>query len=99
MTQVVFSVAAEKDLEEIGDFVAADNPRRAVSFIREILELCTKIGTAPLGYVARPELGENLRSCSHGRYLIIFQPTDDEILIVRVLHGARNIVALFTDIS
>ena len=33
---VVFSPVAETDLEEIGDYVALDNPRRAVTFVREI---------------------------------------------------------------
>ena len=93
--QVVFSLQAEIDLEEIGDYIAADNPTRAISFIREIREQCVRIAAAPLGYVARPELGEGLRSCTHQRYLIIFQCAEDEVLIVRVLHGSRDITALF----
>jgi toxin ParE1/3/4 len=34
--QCFFSPLAEIDLEEIGDFIARDNPARAVSFIQEI---------------------------------------------------------------
>jgi toxin ParE1/3/4 len=34
---------AEIDLEEIGDYIALDNPKRAVSFIREIRQHCEKI--------------------------------------------------------
>jgi plasmid stabilization system protein ParE len=30
-------------------------------------------------------------------FLIFYQSTDEEILIVRVLHGARDIAALFED--
>ena len=41
--QCVFSPLAEFDLEEIGDYIASDNPPRAVSFIREIRELCVKV--------------------------------------------------------
>jgi toxin ParE1/3/4 len=69
--------------------------RERVSFIREIREQCVRIAAAPLGYVARPELGEGLRSCTHQRYLIVFQYAKDEVLIVRVLHGSRDITALF----
>jgi len=58
---------AEFDLEEIGDYIAADNPSRAVSFVQEIREHCAKIATSPLAYVARPELCEGIRSCSYGR--------------------------------
>ena len=92
--QVVFTVQAEQDLEEIGDYIAIDNPSRAVSFVREIREHCVKISSSPLGYTSRPDLGEGVRSCSHGRYLILFQPSDTDVLIVRVLHGARDLPAL-----
>ena len=93
--QVVFTVQAEHDLEEIGDYIAADNPSRAISFVREIRERCATIALSPLSHVARPELGEGIRTCSHGRYLIVFEPSAKEVLIVRVLHGARDISALF----
>ncbi len=29
--------------------------------------------------------------CAHGNYLIVFEPLDDGALILRVLHGARNV--------
>lgn len=99
MTRVVLSFQAELDLEEIGDYIAADNPERALSFVCEIREHCERIARAPHAYPARPELGEGLRSCAHGRYLIVFQPGAEEVLIVRILHGARDLPALFRDAS
>jgi toxin ParE1/3/4 len=91
--QVVFSIQAEADLEEIGDYIAADNPSRAAAFVREIREHCAKIAASPLGYVARPDLGDGIRTCTHGRYLILFRPRGNEIVIVRVLHGARDLLS------
>ena len=44
---------AEIDLEEIGDYIALDNPKRAVSFVREIRQHCEKIAEGPLHYGAR----------------------------------------------
>jgi toxin ParE1/3/4 len=38
-----FTPQAEIDLEEVGDYIALDNPGRAVSFIREIRQHCEKI--------------------------------------------------------
>ena len=76
--------------EEVGDHIALDNPGRAVSFIREIRQQCEKIADGPNHYVARPDLGDALRICVHGNYLIVFEPFDDGALILRVLHGARN---------
>src|SRR5258708_17156835 len=86
-----FTPQAEIDLEEVGDYIALDNPRRAVSFIREIRQYCEKIAEGPHHYVARPDLGGTIRICAHGNYLIVFEPFDDGALILRVLHGARNV--------
>ena len=36
--QYRFSRQAERDIEEIGDFIARDNPGRAVTFIAELRE-------------------------------------------------------------
>ncbi len=35
-----FSDEAENDLEQIADYIAWDNPRRALSFVRELLSKC-----------------------------------------------------------
>ena len=93
--QVIFTVQAEHDLEEIGDYIAADNPSRAVSFVQELRAHCAKIAAAPLAYAARPELGDDIRGCTHGRYLILFQPARDAVLIVRILHGSRDLPLIF----
>jgi plasmid stabilization system protein ParE len=56
--QAVFTLQAKQDLEEIGDYIAADNPSRAI--VRETREHCAKIASSPLSYVARPDLGEGI---------------------------------------
>ena len=86
-----FTPQAEIDLEEIGDYIALDNPRRAVTFIREMRLRCEKIADGPHHYVVRPDLGDTIRICAHGNYLIVFEQSDDDALILRVLHGARNV--------
>lgn len=82
---------AEQDLEAIGDYIAADNPTRALSFIRELRTQCQRIAANPPGYRLRPELGEDIRSCAHGNYVIFFVATPEAVTIIRVLHGARDI--------
>jgi toxin ParE1/3/4 len=82
-----FTPQAEIDLEEVGDYIALDNPGRAVSFIREIRQHCEKIAGGLDHYAARPDLGDTIRICAHGNYLIIFEPFDDGALILRVLQS------------
>lgn len=85
---------AEQDLEAIGDYIAADNPTRAASFIRELRDQCQRIAANPPGYRLRAELGEDIRSCAHGNYVIFFAAAPEAVTIIRVLHGARDIPAI-----
>ena len=84
-------------MEAIGDYIGADNPKRAVSFVQELREQCRRIAQNPLGYQPRPELAANLRSYAYGHYVIFFEVTSEEVAIVRVLHGARDLPAVFRD--
>ena len=89
--RLLITPLAAQDLEEIGDYIAQDNPQRATSFISELRDQCAKICLNPAGYRLRPELSENLRSCAHGSYVIFFENTLDQVTIIRILHGARDI--------
>lgn len=85
------SPLAQTDLEAIGDYIAQDSPGNAVRFIEGLRDQCQKIVRAPLAYVARPELGDGLRSCAHGRYVIFFRPSAAVVRIERILHSAMDI--------
>ncbi|MBV9629701.1 MAG: type II toxin-antitoxin system RelE/ParE family toxin [Xanthobacteraceae bacterium] len=91
-----FTPQAEIDVEEIGDYIALENPKRAVTFIQEMRQHCKRIAESPLGYAARPDLGDAIRTCAYGNYLIVFEPYHDGALILRVLHGARNLSGIFS---
>lgn len=86
-----FRPKAVEDLETIGDYIAADNPRRAVSFIDELLDVCTRIGERPKAYRRRDDLAPGLRQAVHGRYLILFTAGREGVVIERVVHGARRL--------
>ncbi|MFM7237528.1 MAG: type II toxin-antitoxin system RelE/ParE family toxin [Cyanobium sp.] len=61
------------DLQEIGDFIARDNPVRAASFVAELLAHSQRLAEHPEAHPARPELVEGLRSSAHQRYVIFLQ--------------------------
>ena len=89
--QLLITPLAGFDLEEIGDYIAQDNPARAGSFVAELRAQCEKICRNPAGYRRRPELSDGLRSCAHGNYVIFFASTAEQVTIIRILHGARDI--------
>lgn len=93
--RLFFSPLAEHDLEDIADYIAADNPVRALSFVQELREQCQRISGNPTGYRVRPEFGESIRSCAHGHYAIFFTSDAEGVTVVRILHGARDFPSLF----
>jgi len=50
----------------------------------------------PLIGARREHLGADLRAIFYSPYAIYYLPTETEIVIVRVLHGARDVVAIAT---
>jgi len=92
---VELSSFIESDLEAIADYIAQDNPMRAVSFIREIREELRLVGQNPLLYQLRPEIGEDARLAVVGRYVILFHILGEVVRIERVIFGGRDLPTLF----
>ena len=95
MAKLVILPAARADLIDIGDFIALDNPPRAVSFVAEIEAKIVEIGERPRSFQRRDDLHPGLRHAPHGRYLIFFIERDSEVQIVRVLQGSRDLPRMF----
>lgn len=91
MPRLRFSEHAERDLFEIGAFIARDNPAAAARFVATLERHCELLAAQPLAGRARDELAANLCSLTYGRYVIFYRALDDGIEVVRVLHGARDI--------
>ena len=89
--RVELSRFIEPDIEAIGDFIAQDNPRRAITFVREIREKIRSIGQNPLLYRLHPEIGEEARLAVVGRYIILFRIAKDVVRIERVVFGGRDL--------
>jgi toxin ParE1/3/4 len=91
LPRLVFSPRAERDLEEIGDYIARGNPARALSFLDELRSRCDRITANPAAYPTREDLAPGLRMAVHRRYLIFFRVDVDYVRIERILHGARRL--------
>jgi toxin ParE1/3/4 len=88
---------AEVDLEGIGDRIAERDPARAVTYVRELRERANRVGEFPHAGPPRPQWGEGIRIAVHGNYLIIYRVRDEAVQILRVVHGARDLDALFEE--
>lgn len=83
---------ALEDLTAIGDFIAIDDPLRAVSFVDELVEVFARIAENPRAFQRRDDLSPGLRQAVHGRYVVLLKVENDETaVIVRVAHSARRL--------
>jgi len=85
----------ESDLLEIWDYIADDSEARADAFIDTIDKKFQTLARKPTIGRLRDELTKDLRSFPLGRYIIFYLPLTDGVEIVRVLHAARDLDALF----
>lgn len=92
--RIQLSRFVEPDLEAIADYIAQDNPERALSFLAEIRAKLVLVGNDPLLYRLRPEIGEEARIAVVGRYVILFRILEDTVRIERVVFGGRDLPAL-----
>lgn len=90
-----FSSEAENDLEQIADYIAVDNPRRALSFVRELRSRCEDLVDSPNGFVLVPRYEHyGIRRRVHGNYLIFYRLDKSKVVIVHILHGATDYGAI-----
>ena len=85
------------DLETIGDYIAQDNPRRAVTFIQELRDKCLSLADMPLAFPVVPRYERyGIRHRVYGNYQIFYRviESDDRIDVVHILHSARNYAAI-----
>lgn len=69
--KLVLTEAAKADLIEIGEFIRPHNPKRAATFVEELLDRCEALADAPRAYPLVPRYEHHgIRRCVHRDYLI-----------------------------
>jgi toxin ParE1/3/4 len=90
-----FRPDALRDLEEIQDYIAEDNPTAAARLTGFLHKTCAFLADNPNAGRARPELRPDLRSFPARRYVIFYHLLGDTLEIVNVVHGSRDIETMF----
>jgi toxin ParE1/3/4 len=93
--KVVITAAAKADLLAIRRTIETDNPTRALSFVEELLDRCLALADTPRAYPLVPRYERfGIRRCVHGRYLIFYRLQPEQIEVIHILQGARDIEAM-----
>jgi len=95
MAQVRWSLTAGNDLQDIEDFISRDSVLHGITFVDRVVESAeTLLKTRQIGRIV-PEFNRpDLREVIFRGYRIVYLLRDDEVLILRVVHGARDLLAL-----
>jgi len=96
--KVVITEQAIADLTEIGDFIQQHNPKRAITFVDELLDRCESLIDMPYAFSIVPRYKKQaIRRCIHQNYLIFYTVNQDVIEVIHILHGARNYEVLLDE--
>lgn len=97
MRELVFTPAARADLEEIFWFIAADNPRRARSYVAEIEQACRNLCDMPEKGVRRPDLRPGLRIFPLWRRIVIaYELPEDRVDVLRIFSAGQDYEAIIS---
>ncbi|MGQ0659591.1 type II toxin-antitoxin system RelE/ParE family toxin [Sphingosinicella sp.] len=97
MKPVFIRRSADRDLDDIFAWIAADDPAAAERLVHRLVSAARRLADFPDSGTPRPELGKGIRSLPAGRYLLLYGVGPDSVEIVRFVHGARDLSGLVDD--
>ena len=94
--KVIIDHTAEIDLAMIEDDLVERRPQAATKVIGNIRKIAASLSTLPLRWPKALDFdGETVRRAISGKYLIFYTVDPHEIHVMRIVHGARDLRALF----
>ena len=91
MAKVRTTPLAEADLEDIWLTIALDDGAAADRLLRRIADKLERLATFPEMGAPRPDIAPSARLLVEGSYLVLYEIEPGGVVIVRVVHGARDL--------
>lgn len=89
--RVALSSHAVADLRRIGEFIAQDNPSRAISFVEELRDAARRLAELPHGFPLVPRYERHgIRRRSWKGYGILYSVLPDRIFVHRILGPGQD---------
>ncbi|HAT15406.1 MAG TPA: type II toxin-antitoxin system RelE/ParE family toxin [Microcoleaceae bacterium UBA11344] len=95
MNRYIIAPSASRDLNEIIDYFARLNVERGERLIAAFEKKCHNLINFPMIGRSYEEIRADLRGVPLDGYIILYQVTANTLEILRVVHGSRNLKALF----
>ena len=97
MSRVIRTPLAADDLIEIYQFYAGRSHRSGEKVLLSLNRQFNLLAEHPRIGRARPDLRPELRSWPHRSYIVLYRAVDGGVEIIRVVHGARDLVAVLAE--
>jgi addiction module RelE/StbE family toxin len=90
--KIIWTEPAVKDLRELHAYIARDSETYASGFVERIILAAERLVNHPkVGRVVPETNDENIRELLYQRYRIIYRLTRDNIEMLSVIHGTRDL--------
>lgn len=96
MTTLRTAPAARDDIEAIRRYSKATfGPKVAAEYLKGLSDAFSFLQRYPLAGAAEEELGQDMRGFSYRSHRVYYRVRGNELLVVRVLHTARDALTVF----
>ncbi|WP_395774825.1 type II toxin-antitoxin system RelE/ParE family toxin [Agrobacterium pusense] len=89
----MWTTRARQDVAEDHAYIAMENPAAADRLALEIFDKVESLAALGLSGVSRSSYGAGLRSIAYRGRVIFFRVNENELTVLRVLHGHQDISA------
>lgn len=93
MARVCWTDKAEESILGIGRYIIeqTQSRQRGLDVITRIEEKCALYAKFPGGGTSREDIGPGLRCFRVDKFVVIYRPIDDGIVVVLVAHGHQDL--------
>ena len=91
MARIVWTIAAVKDLDDIGAYIAKSSPQSAYHVSIELYEAPERLERFPQSGEQLVGYSQEVRQILKHGYRIVYQIRGDTCWIVALIHGSRDI--------
>ncbi len=84
------TLEAREDLKDIWRYISEDSELAADRFIDELYSECVSIYKSGHFGRNRPDISKGVTSYAYRRYILYFEKRQNDVFVLRVLHGYRD---------
>ncbi|MBF0356551.1 MAG: type II toxin-antitoxin system RelE/ParE family toxin [Alphaproteobacteria bacterium] len=99
MPRYQFAPSARQDISDVVAHIRLENPFAAKQWFSVLREKCQMLAGSPRVGRVRDELMPNVHVFPFGNYLIFYDIVPGGILVVHVVHAARDVPRVFSQES